>query len=187
MGAEHVPHLVSLHSALSAAGDMVHHAHAHGMSGGVDASVAHGHTHDFLQSLNLADGGVIATPEQYGNKAVDKTGLIGFIATYIEQAIDLFHNTLPGKETYGFSIIIFTCLIKALTLPLTKTQLESTTRMQKLTPLQEKIKAAYPREQDEQIRNQMISQLFQSANVNPLAGCLPALAQIPIFVSLYRA
>ena len=132
---------------------MVHHAHAHGMSGGVDASVAHGHTHDFLQSLNLADGGVIATPEQYGNKAVDKTGLIGFIATYIEQAIDLFHNTLPGKETYGFSIIIFTCLIKALTLPLTKTQLESTTRMQKLTPLQEKIKAAYPREQDEQIRN----------------------------------
>ena len=33
----------------------------------------------------------------------------------------------------------------------------------------------------------MLSQLFQAANVNPLAGCLPALAQIPVFISLYRA
>jgi YidC/Oxa1 family membrane protein insertase len=185
--AEHVDLAVNLHTALQSAGDLVHHTGSHDLWGGMDASLAHSHTKDFMQSLNLADGGVVATPEQYGAKAVDKTGVIGFIATYIEQAIDLFHNTLPGKETYGFSIIIFTCLIKALTLPLTKTQLESTTRMQKLTPLQEKIKAAYPREQDEQMRNQMISQLFQTANVNPLAGCLPALAQIPIFISLYRA
>jgi len=33
----------------------------------------------------------------------------------------------------------------------------------------------------------LVSQLFQAANVNPLAGCLPAVAQIPIFLSLYRA
>lgn len=59
--------------------------------------------------------------------------------------------------------------------------------MQSLTPLQEKIKARYPDKADEQTKNQMLSQLFQAANVNPLAGCLPALAQIPIFISLYRA
>ena len=162
-------------------------AHVHAHASEVDPYLIHHNTNEAFNSLNLADGDVIATPTQYGNKAVDKTGVIGFIADYIEQAIDAFHNILPGKETYGFSIIIFTCLIKALTLPLTKTQLESTTRMQSLTPLQEKIKAAYPREQDEQMRNQMISQLFQAANVNPLAGCLPAFAQIPIFISLYRA
>ena len=57
--------------------------------------------------------------------------------------------------------------------------------MQKLTPLQQKIQAKYAN--DEQTKNQMLSQLFQTAQVNPLAGCLPALVQIPIFISLYRA
>ena len=59
--------------------------------------------------------------------------------------------------------------------------------MQALTPMQEKIKLRYPDKADEQTRNQMLSQLYQAAAVNPLAGCLPALAQIPIFISLYRA
>lgn len=34
--------------------------------------------------------------------------------------------------------------------------------------------------------NQAVQQLYQTENVNPLAGCLPAIAQIPIFISLYR-
>ena len=37
------------------------------------------------------------------------------------------------------------------------------------------------------MKNQYLSQLFQAAHVNPLAGCFPALIQIPIFISLYRA
>ena len=57
--------------------------------------------------------------------------------------------------------------------------------MQKLTPLQQKITAKYA--DDEATKNQLIAQLFQTANVNPLAGCLPALVQLPIFLSLYRA
>ena len=59
--------------------------------------------------------------------------------------------------------------------------------MQALTPMQEKIKTRFPDKADEQTRNQMLSQLYQAAQVNPLAGCLPALAQIPVFISLYRA
>ena len=57
--------------------------------------------------------------------------------------------------------------------------------MQKLTPLQQKIQQKYAN--DEQTKNQLIAQLFQVANVNPLAGCFPALVQIPVFLSLYRA
>lgn len=119
---------------------------------------------------------------------VDKTGFIGFFANIIEQGIDLGHTALQAvgvKYSYGFSIIFFTFIVKILTLPLTTTQLESTTKMQKLQPLQQKIQAKYAN--DEQTKNQMLSQLFQAANVNPLAGCLPALVQIPIFISLYRA
>lgn len=72
-----------------------------------------------------------------------------------------------------------------ITLPLTTSQLESTTKMQKLAPLQKRIQERYI--DDEPTKNQMLSQLFQVANVNPLAGCFPALVQIPIFISLYRA
>lgn len=79
------------------------------------------------------------------------------------------------------------CVVKAATLPLVTTQLESTTKMQKLAPLQQKINAKYTSKEEEQTKNQLLSQLFQAANVNPLAGCLPALVQIPIFISLYRA
>jgi YidC/Oxa1 family membrane protein insertase len=138
-------------------------------------------------SFNLAD--VVNEGASVYTK-VDKTGVIGFFATYIEKAIDLSHNVIQNlgvDNTYGYSIILFTILIKVLTLPLTTTQLESTTRMQKLAPLQEKIKARYPNPTDEQTRNQLLSQLFQTANVNPLAGCFPALVQIPVFISLYRA
>ncbi len=119
---------------------------------------------------------------------VDKSGFIGFFANIIEQAIDLIHvglNKVGVEYSYGISIILFTFFIKALTLPLTNSQLESTTKMQKLTPLQQKIQAKYAN--DEQTKNQMLAQLFQAAQVNPLAGCLPAFAQIPIFISLYRA
>lgn len=76
-------------------------------------------------------------------------------------------------------------IVKALTLPLTRTQLESTAKMQQLTPLQQKIQKKYAN--DEATKNQLLSQLFQAAQVNPLAGCFPALVQIPIFISLYRA
>eukprot|EP01038_Epipyxis_sp_PR26KG_P005688 gene5688-7852_t len=119
---------------------------------------------------------------------IDKTGFIGFIATYVEIAIDFGHSLFEGlgiKNTYGFSIILFTMLVKALTLPLITTQLESTSKMQKLQPYQQKIQAKYAN--DESTKNQLIAQLFQAAEVNPLAGCFPALVQIPVFLSLYRA
>lgn len=149
-----------------------------------------------IDGLNNIPSSIWLTDEQIAQASaevsrysqVDKTGVIGFFADGIERAIDLVHNVLKGaglQYTYGIAIIVLTCLIKAATLPLTTKQLESTTKMQKLTPLQQKIQAKYAN--DEQTKNQMLAQLFQTAQVNPLAGCLPALVQIPIFISLYRA
>lgn len=147
------------------------------------------HQIDLLHhSISLAADDPAAAVSIYSK--VDKSGPIGGFASIIETIIDFFHTTLNNagvKNSYGFSIIGFTCIIKALTLPLTTQQLESTTKMQKLQPLQQKIQAKYARPEQEQTKNQLLSQLFQAANVNPLAGCFPALAQIPIFLSLYRA
>lgn len=119
---------------------------------------------------------------------VDKTGFIGVIADYIERAIDFSHSLLEQgglKNTYGYSIILFTILVKIATFPLVTTQIESTSKLQKLTPMQQKIQTKYAN--DEETKNRLLSQLFQAANANPLAGCLPAVFQIPIFIALYRA
>jgi YidC/Oxa1 family membrane protein insertase len=59
--------------------------------------------------------------------------------------------------------------------------------MQKLAPLQKKIQAAFPNPEQEQQKAQSLTQLYAAAEVNPLAGCLPAFIQIPVFISLYRA
>jgi len=154
------------------------------------AQYAHHHLDLLHHSISLADGADPAAGAVSIYSKVDKTGPIGGFASVIETIIDTFHTTLNNagiKNSYGFSIIGFTIIIKALTLPLTTQQLESTTKMQKLQPLQQKIQAKYASPEQEQTKNQLLSQLFQAANVNPLAGCFPALAQIPIFLSLYRA
>ncbi len=75
--------------------------------------------------------------------------------------------------------------MKALTFPLQYQTLESTTKLQKIQPLQQKVMEKYAN--DQQTKNLVLSQLLQAAKVNPLAGCFPALVQIPIFISLYRA
>lgn len=122
---------------------------------------------------------------------VDKTGIIGGAASIIENGIDTAHNGLAGAgwsaNTYGISIVLFTLLIRTLTFPLTKTQLESSVKVQQIAPLQKKIQAAFPGKNQEQTKNQLMAQLYQAADVNPLAGCFPALVQIPVFISLYRA
>jgi YidC/Oxa1 family membrane protein insertase len=107
---------------------------------------------------------------------------------YFRQSIRRYEknkNRHP-RLTVGLIIPYFlSIVVKIVTLPLTTSQLESTTKMQKLTPLQKRIQERYV--DDEPTKNKMLSQLFQAANVNPLAGCAPALIQIPIFISLYRA
>jgi YidC/Oxa1 family membrane protein insertase len=120
---------------------------------------------------------------------VDKTGPIGFLASFIETLIDKVHEVLSGagiEGSYGFGIIVLTLLVKVVTAPLLSIQLESTTKMQKLKPIQDQINKAYTQKENQQ-KNEIIARLFQTANVNPLAGCLPAFAQIPVFISLYRA
>jgi YidC/Oxa1 family membrane protein insertase len=119
---------------------------------------------------------------------IDKTGFIGFIATYIEEIIDIFRGVFMAagiKNAYGPAIMLFTIIVRILTIPLTTQQLASTAKIQKLTPLQQKIQAKYAN--DEQTKSQLLAQLFQAAKANPLAGCLPALIQLPVFISLYRA
>lgn len=64
-------------------------------------------------------------------------------------------------------------------------QVESQQKMQIIQP---KIKAIQEQHRDNpEVMNQLMSQLYQESKTNPLAGCLPIFATIPVFIGLYRS
>lgn len=134
---------------------------------------------------------VAGTAAENTSKAVvesKKTGLWGNFVGLVESAIVSVHGGLeragvPGA--YGFSIILFTVIVKALTFPLNRKQMESTMRMQALAPRLKKIQTDY--KDNSSVMNQMIAQMYKDEKINPLAGCLPVFAQIPVWIALYRS
>jgi YidC/Oxa1 family membrane protein insertase len=105
-------------------------------------------------------------------------------------AIDYFATLLNPTEDnrfdrYGWSIVIVTILLRLLTLPLMIKQLKSSKMMQALQPEMTKIREKY--KQDQQKLQQETMKLFQTHNVNPVAGCLPILVQMPILIAFYHA
>eukprot|EP00640_Fibrocapsa_japonica_P001464 CAMPEP_0113944870 /NCGR_PEP_ID=MMETSP1339-20121228/37415_1 /TAXON_ID=94617 /ORGANISM="Fibrocapsa japonica" /LENGTH=389 /DNA_ID=CAMNT_0000950211 /DNA_START=307 /DNA_END=1476 /DNA_ORIENTATION=- /assembly_acc=CAM_ASM_000762 len=124
-----------------------------------------------------------ATAAAAAGAQVQDAGWLQPIVSGIEAAIVFMHT---AGLNYGVAIILFTAIIKAVTYPLTYTQIASTTKMQAVAPKIKEIQAKVGQTNPERA-NQLIADLYQKEQVNPLAGCVPALVQIPIFISLYRA
>ena len=101
--------------------------------------------------------------------------------------LDFLHTLTAsvGLESYGFAIIILTILIKAALYPLTVKQVKSMKAMQELQPQIKKIQDKY--RDNPQVLQQKTAELFQKSGVNPLAGCLPLLIQMPILMGMYYA
>ncbi|EPS60581.1 inner membrane protein [Genlisea aurea] len=135
----------------------------------------------------LADAATVA-----GDAVVDSPpkngGWFGFISEAMEAVLKVLKDVLATVHVpyaYGFAIILLTVLVKVATLPLTKQQVESTLAMQNLQP---KLKAIQQRYAGNQERIQLeTARLYREAGVNPLAGCLPTLATIPVWIGLYQA
>lgn len=90
---------------------------------------------------------------------------------------------------YGLSIIVVTLLIRLLILPLMIKQMQNTKAMQALQPEMQKLKEKHSSKdaKTQQKLQQETMQLFQTHNVNPLAGCLPILIQMPILIGFFHA
>jgi YidC/Oxa1 family membrane protein insertase len=84
----------------------------------------------------------------------------------------------------GWSIIGLTLIIKAILFPLAYKSYVSMARMKELQPEMEKMKEKHG--EDRQAMQQAMMKLYKEKKVNPAAGCLPILLQIPIFFSLYK-
>ena len=95
----------------------------------------------------------------------------------LDQAFKLVGN-------FGVAIMILTFLVRGLMFPIAQKQFRSMAGMRRVQPkmkdLQERYKEDKPRLQQELLK------LYQEEKVNPLAGCLPILVQIPVFYGLYK-
>ncbi|MCV6598100.1 MAG: membrane protein insertase YidC [Mangrovicoccus sp.] len=96
----------------------------------------------------------------------------------------LLHEINKIIGNMGWSIIALTLIIKALLLPLAYKSYVSMAKMKELQPEMEKLKEQAG--DDRQKMQQGMMELYKKEKVNPAAGCLPILLQIPIFFSLYK-
>ena len=106
--------------------------------------------------------------------------LLGFILELLYNLTDVL-----GVGSYGLAIILLTVLVKMCLYPLTVKQIRSMKAMQELSPKMKKIQEKS--KDNPQVMQQKIGQLYSDAGVNPLAGCLPLLIQMPILMGMYYA
>ncbi len=110
------------------------------------------------------------------------------IIPVLKQLIDVFDAVIRFfHDSFGFgwgtSIIAMTIAVRILLLPLTIKQFKSMQAMQRLGPEMKKLQAKY--KDDRQRLNQEMMKLYQTHQVNPFGSCLPLVAQMPVFISLF--
>ena len=87
-------------------------------------------------------------------------------------------------QNFGIGIIILTIFIRIILFPLANKSFKSMNSMRILTPEIQRVRERY--KDDKQKMNQEMFALYREKKINPAAGCLPILIQIPIFFALYK-
>jgi YidC/Oxa1 family membrane protein insertase len=98
-----------------------------------------------------------------------------------EAVLKFFHNDL-GLE-WGLSIVMLTLIVRVCLLPLTLRQFKSMQSMARHQPEMKRLQAKYKGDKDR--LNQELMKFYKENQINPLASCLPLVAQIPVFISLF--
>jgi YidC/Oxa1 family membrane protein insertase len=95
--------------------------------------------------------------------------------------LNLFYGL---THSYGIAIILLTILVRVVLHPLNQKQLVSMQKMQKIQPRIKTLQEKYGH--DKQKLNEETMKLYKENQVNPAAGCLPLLVQLPILILLFR-
>ena len=98
----------------------------------------------------------------------------------LQPLLMLFTTTF---HSYGLAIIVFTILVRGVLAPLNLRQLKSAKKMAALQPRVKELQQRYKGNREELTKAQMA--LYKEVGVNPAAGCLPLLLQMPILYSLF--
>ncbi|MBN1298888.1 MAG: YidC/Oxa1 family membrane protein insertase [Actinobacteria bacterium] len=105
------------------------------------------------------------------------------IQSGIEYVVIFLYNNVIAN--YGVVIILLTIIVRLVLTPLTLTQTKSMARMQRLQPQLQDLQKKY--KDDKQKLQQETMDFYKKNNVNPMAGCLPLLLQLPVFFALFQA
>lgn len=111
----------------------------------------------------------------------------GFIGNFVGFVGKLFYTGLVAVQglvvNWGLAIIVMTILIRLLFWPLTAKAAESSRKMARLQKPLKELQEKY--KDDPKKRNEATLELWKKHKINPLAGCLPVLVQVPIFIAFY--
>lgn len=130
--------------------------------------------------LRLLDGYEETIGMNHFDLAVD-FGWFYFLTKPIFYVLDFLKGFLGN---FGLAILALTVLIKIAFLPLANKSYESMGRMKALQPEIEKVRTQYA---DDRVKmNEKVMELYKKEKVNPMAGCLPMIIQIPVFFALYK-
>lgn len=103
------------------------------------------------------------------------------ICKIVAKIVEVFYFPI---QDWGMAIIALTVVFRLLIMPLMLSQTKSSFQMQKVQPLLKDIQTRY---KDDPVRMQEETQkLYADAKFNPLAGCVPMLIQMPIFIALFQ-
>lgn len=152
-----------------------------GQLGGIDDALVDRYTHDYhLKTLT----------DYPSNNAVSRffysigwTKLLIFFTGIMHHLLYWLHFLCFGN--YGPAILLLTIVVRGLMFPISRKQAMLSIKMQELTPELKKIRERY---KDDPLTAQRESMaLMRKHNAHPMAGCLPVLMQMPIFLGLYYA
>ncbi len=108
----------------------------------------------------------------------------GWFRWFVVPIFWLLRQLFHAVGNFGVAIILLTVIIRALMFPIAQKQFAS---MAQLRSVQPKMKALQERYKDDKPElQQQMAKLYKEEKLNPLAGCLPVLLQIPIFFALYK-
>ena len=114
------------------------------------------------------------------SKSIDWGWFEFFMRPIFQLLLFLFHTF----GNFGVAIIGLTLIVRTILFPVAQKQFQSMAAMRKVQP---KLKAIQERFKDDKPRQQQeILKLYQAEKINPAAGCLPILLQIPVFYALYK-
>ena len=108
-------------------------------------------------------------------------GILARISMLLFSALSWLHGALGN---WGLAIIVCTLALKVGFYPLTRQAAMSAHRMKKMQPEMNRLKEKY--KEDPKRQQQELMKFMSTNKINPMRGCLPVLAQLPVFIAFYR-
>ena len=149
-------------------------------------TLAPGQTHEVKTAL-FAGAKTVELVDNYAEAGVTRFDLLidwGWFYFLTKPMFNALHFFYALLGNYGLAILLVTVLIKLAFFPLANRSYETMAKMKKLQPRMMQIREVH--KEDRQMQQQELMKIYREEKLNPLAGCLPILIQIPVFFSIYK-